>query len=119
MLMTDDPIDLTALDPTAAGARFDALVGAITARAEPLLRARHARLNGFGQISAWRRPVLLLAAAIALVAGASLLRPRQVTTRSETTLAEAMGMSSNMAAWVGGSSLPSPADLLTTSGERP
>jgi len=117
--MTDDPIDLTALDPTADGTRFDALVGAITARAEPLLRARHARLNGFGQISAWRRPVLLLAAAIALVAGASLLRPRQVTTRSETTLAEAIGTPSSLATWAGSGSPPSPADLLTTSGEGP
>jgi len=114
--MTDDPIDLTALDPTADGARFDALVGAITVRAEPLLRARHARLNGFGQISAWRRPVLLLAAAIALVAGASLLRPRQVTTRSETTLADAMGMPSSVASWLRTGTTPSPAELLITSG---
>ena len=114
--MTDDPIDLTSLDPTADAARFDALVQGIAMRAEPLLLARRARLTGFGQISAWRRPVLLLAAAVALVAGVSLLRTRQPAARSETTLAEAIGTPSSMATWVRTGSAPSPADLLTASG---
>jgi acyl-CoA reductase-like NAD-dependent aldehyde dehydrogenase len=114
--MTDDPINLTPLDPTADAARFDALVRGITARAEPILEARRARLTSVGQISAWRRPVLLLAAAIALVAGVTLLQPRQTSTRSETTLADAIGMPSSVASWIRTGTTPSPADLLITSG---
>jgi hypothetical protein len=114
--MTDDPINLTPLDPTADAAGFDALVRGITARAEPILEARRARLTSVGQITAWRRAILLLAAAIALVAGVSLLQPRQASRGSETTLADAMGVPSSVASWLRTGATPSPADLLTASG---
>jgi len=60
----DEKVDLSALDPFPDPVRFERTVKAIAARA---LSVRQRRQTVSGQLSAWARPALAVAAGVALV----------------------------------------------------
>jgi len=66
--MTDDPIDLSALDPSRDRARWEARIAAVSSRA---LMRRQRRLRVGDQLVAWARPALAVAASLALAAWGS------------------------------------------------
>lgn len=71
--MTDDRIDLSALDPASDPARLDRMAAAIRARAARALAERRATPTVATELAAWTRAVLPAAAAIALLVTTALL----------------------------------------------
>lgn len=131
--MSDERIDLSVLDPTTDPARLDREVGAILARVSPALAARRARpASLWEQLGAFQRPVLALAAALAVTSGVVLFRvpahterasrgaraaetkavAARATTTESRTLMESVGVPSSMARWVDRGESPSAAALL-------
>lgn len=111
--MTDDPLDLKALDPTADRARFDQLIGRLVAAAEPVL-ARRKRLTAVDVVVAWRVPILA-AAAVLLMVGVVLNRiPESEPGFERVDVAQAIGIPDQVAGWL--DTPPTPVDLLTTLG---
>ena len=76
--MTEERLDLSALDPSQDRERWEAIVQSVAARA---LAARRRRNTIARQVLAWSRPVLAIAAAAALVSwvGALTKQPEPVT----------------------------------------
>ncbi|NIR44327.1 MAG: hypothetical protein GWN99_00195 [Gemmatimonadetes bacterium] len=111
-----DRIDFRAIDPTGDGERFDATVAAIMAAAGPELADRRYSQDALGQLAGWWRPLLAAAAVTAIVAIATLagVDPDGRETQSGTGIAEALGMSEQVATWVRSSEGPDPAELLLT-----
>jgi anti-sigma-K factor RskA len=114
--MDDDRMDLTPLDPAADRARFERVVAGIADRVAPSLRARRMRRNVWGELAAWRRPVLTAAALLAVAATAVIARvPRAGTaggTSAAGSLIEAAGMPSRLAGIVESSAPPGPSDVV-------
>lgn len=65
--MSDDPIDLSALDTSRDGGRWDEAVQRTMQRVEAVLLARAQRDDPFSLIARWRRPVLAAVAAVVVV----------------------------------------------------
>lgn len=110
--MTEEPVDFSPLDPTASAARFDAIVGAVMRQATSELRRRRIRHTVTGQIYRWRRPMLAAAAATAIVSGAALWQTRSQGATTESGVAEALGVPTQLAGWVRDNTVPSPEQLL-------
>ncbi len=110
--MTEEPIDLGPLDPTADAARFDATVAAVMRDAALELRRRRLGWTAMGQLDRWRRPMLAAAAVMVLVSGAVLWQTRPRSLQTETGVAEALGVPTQLATWVRDDALPSPEQLL-------
>lgn len=112
----DERVDLTPLDPTRGELRFERAVRAITSEAAPLLAARRARQTRLGMIATWRRPLWVLAATVALLAGVFLVRKRTPNeTRADAgTLADALGVPSAVSGYLWSGTVPSVEDLITT-----
>jgi anti-sigma-K factor RskA len=88
--MTDDPIDLTALDPDAdpdAEARF---VGAVMARIATRAPAYPTRADALWGASSLARPVLIAASVAIVVAGIVMVRASRDT--GPQTVAESLGV---------------------------
>jgi hypothetical protein len=112
----EDRIDFRSLDPTRDAARLDTAVASIMAAAGPELAGRRYRRNTLGQVAGWRRPLLAAAAVTAIVAVGTLATvdaEREAAT-STTGIAEAIGMSEQVATWVRSDEAPDPAELLLT-----
>jgi hypothetical protein len=111
-----DRIDFGALDPTRDVERRDAAVASIMAAAGPELAVRRYRRNTLGQVAGWRRPLLTAAAVTAIVAAGTLatVEVSRPNTESTTGIAEALGMSEQVASWVRSDEGPDPAELLLT-----
>ncbi|MCC6897420.1 MAG: hypothetical protein IT377_00520 [Polyangiaceae bacterium] len=62
--MTDDPVDLSALDPARDPANWEARIAAVTTRA---LAARRRKVSVESQLALWARPSLAVAASLALI----------------------------------------------------
>jgi len=112
----NDPVDLSALDPTRDPARLERTVQAILDRAAPeLARRRRGSTGILAELAGWRRPVLA-AAAVVLVLGAGLLAGYEAIRpgSEETALTEAIGVPRQLAGWVAadGDRLPSAAAVL-------
>jgi hypothetical protein len=71
--MDDERLDLSALDPSADGARFARLIAGTLERARPELR-RRAAAGPMGLLARWTRPMLAAAAITAIASGAVLTR---------------------------------------------
>ena len=110
--MTEPPIDLGPLDPTANTERFDAAVAAVMRDAASELERRRLRSSAMGQLDRWRWPLLAAAAVTALVSGAVLWQTRAGAFLPETGVAEALGVPTQLAAWVRDEHSQSPEQLL-------
>ena len=103
--MSDDPIDLTPLDPTADAPRFDRVVGAIVAGAAPELARRRAaaglslaRAGVLGQLGRWHRPMLAAAALVMIVSLATVARVEPADPDADALAAQAAEQSELAAA---------------------
>jgi hypothetical protein len=115
----DERVDLSPLDPTLDELRFERAIQAITAQAAPMLAARRSQSTRLGVIAAWRRPVWLIAAAVLLLAGVSLLRGSSTTasTAPQTyanTFPDALGVPRSMSGYLLSGTVPSVEQLITT-----
>lgn len=114
--MNDDPLDLRAFDPTRDRARYERAIGRIMDRAAVPLAARRARTTTMGQITTWWRPMLALAATLTLAALGVLTQVRPaaaVTDRSAAGVAEALGIPTVMATWIGAAETPTGAQVFS------
>lgn len=105
----DERIDLRAFDPTRDPVRYGLAIGRIMDRAAMPLARRRARATPMGQITAWWRPMLALAAALALAAIGVLSQVRPAAAaggRSEAGVAEALGIPTALAGWMAGAETP-------------
>lgn len=95
----DERLDFSALDPTRDAAAFEARLRSIRVAARSELARRSGAPGLFDLFLGWRRPIL---AASTLLAAASLvvLFSAPTNTRS-TSFAEAAGLSSSWAEWMG------------------
>jgi anti-sigma-K factor RskA len=116
--MNDERLDLRALDPTRDPERFERAVGRIMDRAALPLAARRARLTAVGQVTRWWRPMLAVAAALAIVALGVLTRvdPAAAT---EPGVAEAIGIPTTVATWMVTAETPTAAQVYTAFEEEP
>jgi hypothetical protein len=109
--MIDDPVDLSALDPTRDDAQFDAMA---TQLAERAIAARQATSSGvLAELVSWTRPALAAAALIAAVSALTLSRMATDAGRSrQPTSADALGIPSRVADWANTNYTPSPLELV-------
>ena len=112
--MDADRLDLTALDPTADGARFDGMVARIMERAAPELRRRSARDGLFGALADWAWPALSAAAVLAVISGAALALTRQQVSADDgiVTVVDALELAEPMSRWIVEQRTPTTSDLI-------
>lgn len=129
-----EPIDLSALDPTADPERFEPLIRSIAARAASELERRsgqHTRAPGqpfdgpaiqvVQVIRDWQRVLWPVAAVIALASLATLRLvepPSAANGSAESQLAEALGVPTYIASWVASDQIPDPAELVFSTEEQ-
>jgi negative regulator of sigma E activity len=114
--MNDDRLDLRALDPEHDPVCYERAIGRILARAAQPLAARRARTTPMGQITTWWRPMLALAAALVLAAIGVLAQVQPaaaVTNGSDAGVAEALGIPTVLATWIGAEETPTAAQVFS------
>lgn len=114
--MTDERLDLRALDPTRDPERFERVIGRIMDRAALPLAARRTRLTAVGQLTRWWRPMLALAAAVAIAAIGVLTQvsPTVPSTGDvEPGVAQAIGIPTTLATWMASDGTPTAAQVYT------
>jgi hypothetical protein len=90
---TPSRIDLTAVDPTRDGARFDAIVRSIAVQAmAERAREREGLWALLTPVVAWTRPMLAAAAVILIVAGSALVAVPAPAVAAPGSLAESAGV---------------------------
>jgi len=112
--MDEQPIDLTALDPTLDRERWERRISTISALARPELARRAAASESPSLVLlGWFRPALSAAAALALCAAAALAMLLQGTsgTPEPALAAEALRLPAPVALWLGEDQPPTVADL--------
>jgi hypothetical protein len=110
--MDDQGIDLSFVDPSLDAERWDKLVQSIARRA---LAARRRRLTVGYQLLAWARPILAIAAGVALMSGVgSLLSPECGVSATESQEDPAVVL----ARWAASDERPSPSKILEVLGDR-
>ena len=117
--MDDNPIDLSPLDPAHNREDFEQRLRRIRTAAEPELSRCRARLTVWGILSAWRWPVAVSAAAVAVLAltfGTQSATEQRTTVQSDD-LSDALGMPALMTGWIATDSMPATGDLLYPSEE--
>ena len=120
--MNDDRLDLRPLDPMRDPARYERAVGRIMDAAALPLARRRARLTAVGQVSRWWRPMLAMAAAVAIAAVSILTQVRPAAAESDlatSPLAEAMGIPATVATWMTSGTPPTPIDVFGDSEVEP
>lgn len=110
----DDPIDLSPLDPAGDPARFERLLSAVVSDAVAARAAYRPVSPTLLDLTHWTRPLIAMAASIAVVAGAALYSFRPAAPES---LAESVGIPRTMTEWVERGDHPSPAALVAAFGE--
>lgn len=117
--MTDDPIDFTPLDPTADREAFERRMAHLRAAAVPELERRRLRGSVWWELSRWRRPVLALGVASALV----LFGVTRYTGSAEETIAAddlslALGVPETVSDWLTADTVLTAAQILYPGEER-
>lgn len=112
--MENGRLDLSPLDPTEDRLGYERLVRRILDAAAPELRRRAAGGNPLALVAGWARPALAAAAVIALVAiGALVATDRAGVPEDEAgTVAEALGLPAEPAAWLSDGRAPTQEDLI-------
>ena len=109
--MDEHKIDLSVIDPSRDGPRWERLVQSVAARA---LGAHRRRLTVGFQLLAWGRPALAIAASVALVSWAgSLVAPKRGTPATQKQEDPAIVL----AQWAGSDERPAPSQILRVLGE--
>jgi len=99
--MNDDRIDFSRLDPSRDPVRYALAVRHIMDRAALPLAARRTRTTTIGQVTRWWRPMLALAAALAIAAIGVLTQVTPATPAArEPGVAEALGIPTVVATWM-------------------
>jgi hypothetical protein len=114
--MNDDRMDLRAFDPARDPVRHERAIGRILDQAALPLAARRARATTMGQITTWWRPMLALAAALTLAAIGVLTQVQPaaaVTAESDSSIAEALGIPTTLATWIGAADTPTAAQVFS------
>ncbi|HUH12211.1 MAG TPA: hypothetical protein VMK65_03845 [Longimicrobiales bacterium] len=110
------PLDLSALDPAADLAAYEALVARITAAAAPELGRRAGGLAGpVISLAAWLRPALAAAAALALVSAGTLLLvddPIRTDFAQAPSAAPELGLPSPIGEWLSDDAPPSVMEVM-------
>lgn len=107
--MNDGPIDLSPLDPSRDRLRWERMIRATAAR------ATRPRPNPvLADLSSWARPLLAMAAALALLAWLPALLGRGAGTTAAAAAARDPALS--LSTWASTGELPATADLLATLG---
>jgi hypothetical protein len=111
--MTDERLDLAALDPTRDRPRHEAAIADLMRRAAGGLAARRAQATTIGQVAGWWKPMLALAAAVTIAAIGILARvsPAGTATQATSGVATALGIPSGMSAWLDSSTMPNAAQV--------
>ncbi len=111
--MDRDPIDMRSIDPRADAERWDALVSRVNSAAAPELRRRAAGAGEMLYLTAWTRPILTMAAVVAVVSVAVFRTAGSaVEVASVTSVADALGFPMPVADWLADDRAPAEADLL-------
>ncbi|UCC74690.1 MAG: hypothetical protein JSV86_09110 [Gemmatimonadota bacterium] len=112
--MTDERIDLSALDPTTDAERFEEVVGRINAAVAPAMAARRAGATVFGQVAGLWRPLLAAAAIAGVISAATLALVQSPAPENEAEigLAEVIGVPQQIAQWLRSDESPDPSELL-------
>lgn len=111
--MTDQPLDLSALDGSRGDAELEALITSINLRAAPELARRSATRGPFVVLAGWATPTFAAAAVLAAVAviGVIASRPGSAAPRL-SGVPEELGLPTPVAEWVSEGRPPSHDDLL-------
>jgi hypothetical protein len=110
--MDEQKIDLSVVDPSRDAARWERLVQSVARRA---VAARRRRLTVGGQLLAWARPALAIAAGVALVSWVgSLASPEPDAPVAESQEDPAIVL----ARWASSDERPSATKILRVLGER-
>lgn len=96
----EDKIDLTALDPMRDSEHWNRLVVSITDRARTRVRAKR---SVTGQLAAWARPTLAVAAALCLIVWLGALSQRDSAGEDAVEL---------LSHWANGAELPATSNIL-------
>ena len=110
--MKDDRIDLSCLDPSRDPQRWDRIVASIASRA---IEARRRRFTISFQLLAWARPVLAIAATVALGIWAGALLNSD---SSETWTASSEDPVYKLAGWAIQDQVPPTTEILKVLGEQ-
>ncbi|MCC6524834.1 MAG: hypothetical protein IT373_19420 [Polyangiaceae bacterium] len=110
--MSDDKIDLSVLDPTHDGPRWERLVVAVAERGRA---ARRRRLTVSFQLVAWLRPALAAAACLGLLGGVAIATSAP-SGATPTTASAADDPAFVLAAWAATSERPDTAEILRVLG---
>jgi len=113
--MSDDPLDLTPVDPTRDTERFEEMVAAIRFRSEAAFVRRRRRPTILDGVAGWWTPAL---AAAALIAAASAVTwvVAYPASAQPSIVAEATGVPAAVADWAQTDTTPSPGELLVSIG---
>jgi hypothetical protein len=97
-MMEGERLDLTALDPSVDGERWEVLIAAILQRAGPELALRAERGTVVSVLGRWAWPVLAAASLVALLSGGALtlLRPQEAF----GTVLQSLRLSEPVALWL-------------------
>jgi hypothetical protein len=110
--MNDDRIDFSSLDPSRDLRRWDQLVVSLASRA---IEARRRQFTISRQLVAWARPVLAIAATVALGIWAGALLNAD---RKEATTASSEDPVYTLAGWAIKEQVPSTTEILKVLGEQ-
>jgi hypothetical protein len=108
----DDRIDLSPLDPTLNGARWEARIDAITMRAAPERVRRAQQLGVLSIVADWVWPTLAAATLAAVISGAVLVSSTTSTTEVPGGIAAALGLPDPIASWIDENRGPDGSDLI-------
>jgi hypothetical protein len=90
--MSDDPLDLTALDPDADSGAEERFVGAVMARIATQPNPYPVRVDVLWGAWTLARPVLIAASLVIVAAGVSVARRASAVARDPLTVAESLGV---------------------------
>lgn len=117
--MSDDRMDLSALDPASDPARLDRMTAAIRARAARGLAERRALPTVATELAAWARAVLPAAAAIALLVTTALLSGSDALPGASSQAAPTGDVTGAAVQWAVFGQTPTTSDLFTMIGAQP
>jgi hypothetical protein len=90
--MSDDPLDLTALDPDADSGAEERFVGAVMARIATQPNPYPVRVDVLWGAWSLARPVLIAASLVIVAAGVVVARATSAVDRGPLTVAESLGV---------------------------